>query len=81
MEDHFHTRYGHFEYTVMPFRLTNAPVVFQHMANDIFRDISNICLIIYLDVLLVYLKTQEEHDSHVPKRLREHGLYAKLEKI
>ena len=53
------------------------------MANDIFRDLLDVCLIIYLDDLLVYSKTQEEHDSHVQlvlKRLREHGLYAKLEK-
>ena len=73
----------HIEYTVIPFGLTNVPRVFQHMANDIFRDLLDICLIIYLDDLLVYSKTQEEHDSHVPlvlKRLQEHGLYAKLEK-
>ena len=79
----FCTRYGHFEYTVIPFGLTNAPTIFQHMANDIFPDFLDICLIIYLDDLLVYSKTQEEHDSHVLlvlKRLREHGLYAKLEK-
>ena len=66
----------------MPFGLTNAPIVFQHMANDIFQDLLDICLIIYLDDLLIYSKTQEEHDSHVLlvlKRLREHGLYAKLE--
>ena len=53
------------------------------MENDIFRDLLDICLIIYLDDLLVYSKTQEEHDSHVLlvlKRLREHGLYANLEK-
>ena len=79
----FRTPYGHFKYTIMPFGLTNAPTVFQHMANDIFRDLLDICLIIYLDDLLVYSKTQEEHDSHVLsvlKLLREHGLYAKLEK-
>ena len=79
----FHTRYGHFEYTIMPFGLTNAPAVFQHMANDIFRDLLDICLIIYLDDLLIYSKTQEEHDSHVLfvlNRLHENGLYAKLEK-
>ena len=80
----FRTRYGHFEYTFMPFGLTNAPAVFQHMANDIFRDLLDICLIVYLDDLLIYSKTQEEHDSHVLlvlKRLRENGLYAKLQKM
>ena len=79
----FRTRYGHFEYTVMPFGLTNAPAVFQHMANDIFRDFLDIFLIIYLDDLLIYSRTQAEHDIHVRKvlqRLREYGLYAKLEK-
>ena len=53
------------------------------MENYLLQDIVDICLIIYLDDLLVYLKTQEEHDSHVPlvlKWLREHGLYAKLKK-
>jgi hypothetical protein len=61
----FRMRYGHFEYTFMPFGLTNAPAVFQHLANDIFRDLFDICLIIYLDDLLIYSKTREEHDSHV----------------
>jgi hypothetical protein len=51
----FRTRYGHFKYTVMPFSLTNVPPVFQHMENDIFRDlILDVCLIIYLDDLLIY---------------------------
>ena len=74
----FRTQYGHFEYTVMPFGLTNAPAVFQHMANDIFRDLLDICLIIYLDDLLIYSKTQEEHDSHVLivlNRLRERMVF------
>ena len=63
----FRTQYGHFEYTFMPFGLTNAhcQTIFQHMANDIFQDLLDICLIIYLDDLLVYSKTQEVHDSHV----------------
>jgi hypothetical protein len=79
----FRTRYGHFEYTVMPFGLTNAPAVFQHMANDIFRDFLDIFTIVYLDDILIYSKTQEEHDNHVRQvlqRLQEYGLYAKLEK-
>jgi transposase InsO family protein len=79
----FRTRYGHFEYTVMPFGLTNAPAVFQHMANDIFRDFLDIFIIVYLDDILIYSKNQEEHEIHVRQalqRLREYGLYAKLEK-
>jgi hypothetical protein len=79
----FRTRYGHFEYTIMPFGLTNALAVFQHMANDIFRDFLDIFLIIYLDDLLIYSKTQEEHNAHVQQilqRLRDYSLYAKLEK-
>ena len=61
----------------------NAPAVFQHMANDIFRDFLDIFTIVYLDDILIYSKTQEEHDGHVLQvlqRLREYGLYAKLEK-
>jgi hypothetical protein len=79
----FRTRYGHFEYTVMPFGLTNAPAVFQHMMNDIFRDYLDQFVVIYLDDLLIFSKSQEEHDKHVAlvlEKLREVGLYAKLEK-
>ena len=57
--------------------------VYHYADHDIFRDLLDIYLIIYLDDLLIYSKTQEEHDSHVllvPKRLQENGLYAKLEK-
>ena len=67
----------------MPFGLTNAPAVFQHMANDIFRDFLDIFGIVYLDDILIYSKTQEEHEIHIREvlqRLREYGLYAKLEK-
>jgi hypothetical protein len=67
----------------MPFGLTNAPAVFQHMANDIFRNFLDIFTIVYLEDILIYSKNQEEHDLHVYQvlaRLREYGLYAKLEK-
>ena len=67
----------------MPFGLTNGPAVFQHMANDIFRDFLDIFTIIYLDDILIFSKTQEEHDEHVRqvlRRLQEYGLYAELEK-
>ena len=60
----------------MPFGLTNAVVVFQHMENDIFRDYLDIFTIVYLDDILIYSKSQEEHDLHVCQE--EHD--AKLEK-
>jgi len=45
----FRTRYGHFEYTVMPLGLTNAPAVFQHLMNDIFREYMDEFIVVYLD--------------------------------
>ncbi|XP_070795472.1 uncharacterized protein, partial [Pituophis catenifer annectens] len=79
----FGTRYGHFEYTVMPFGLTNAPAVFQHLMNDVFRDMLDRFVVIYLDDILIYSRTPESHLQHVRQVLqclREHQLYAKLEK-
>jgi hypothetical protein len=79
----FRTCYGHFEYTVMPFSLTNAPAVFQHLMNDIFQDYMDEFVVVYLDDILIFSKDQEIHDKHVRlvlATLREHGLYAKLEK-
>jgi hypothetical protein len=79
----FRTRYGHFEYNVMPFGLTNAPAVFQHMMNDIFREHLDDFVVIYLDDILIFSKNEEDHEKHVRivlEKLRERGLYAKLEK-
>ena len=79
----FRTRYGHFEYKVMPFGLTNAPAVFQHMMNDIFREYLDHFVVVYLDDILVFSSSIEEHTHHVRltlSKLREHGLYAKREK-
>jgi hypothetical protein len=67
----------------MPFGLTNAPAAFQHMANDVFREFLDLFVIIYLDDILVFSKTLSDHRCHVRQvlqKLREHGLYAKLEK-
>ena len=68
---------------MMPFGLTNALTVFQHMANDIFRDFLYIFIIVYQDDILIYSKTQEVHEIHVLQtlqQLREYGLYEKVEK-
>ncbi|XP_013926350.1 PREDICTED: RNA-directed DNA polymerase homolog, partial [Thamnophis sirtalis] len=79
----FGTRYRHFEYTIMPFAFTNASAVFQHFMNDIFRDLLDQFVIIYLDDILIYSTSWKDHQQHlclVLQRLREHRLYAKLEK-
>ncbi|GBG70315.1 hypothetical protein CBR_g6442 [Chara braunii] len=79
----FRSRFGHSEFTVMPFGLTNAPATFQRAMNDIFRDILEQYVLVYLDDILVYSHTLEEHLRHlhdVLDRLRRHGFYAKLSK-
>lgn len=79
----FRTRYGLYEYLVMPFGLTNAPASFQHLMNHNFRDMLDDFVIIYLDDILIFSKTIEEHIGHVRRvlqRLRDVGLYAKGEK-
>lgn len=79
----FRTRYGHFEYCIMPFGLTNAPAAFQHMMNDVFRDLLDVCVIIYLDDILIYSKDAKSHRKavrEVLRRMRQHNLYAKPEK-
>ena len=79
----FRTNRGLFEYLVMPFGLTNAPASFQHLMNHIFGDMIGVCVIVYLDDILVYSLRLSEHIEHVRevlKRLRNNHLYAKLEK-
>jgi hypothetical protein len=79
----FRTRYGHYEYTVMPFGLCNAPATFQRLMNDVFRQQLDKSIIVYLDDILIYSRTAAEHRKHVEEALRllrEHKLYAKLSK-
>jgi hypothetical protein len=61
----FKTWYGLYKYTVMPFGLSNAPATFQNMMNHIFRDLLDLGLIVYLDNILIYAETEEEHDCIV----------------
>jgi hypothetical protein len=75
----FRTRYGSFEWCVVPMGLTNAPAAFQRFMNDIFKDLIDKNVIVYLDDILIYSDTLEEHRKHVKevlRRLRKHGLYA-----
>ena len=79
----FRTRYGHFEYRVMPFGLCNAPASFQHLMNEVLSDCLDHFTVAYLDDILIFSPTLKEHITHVREvltRLRKHSLYAKLEK-
>ena len=67
----------------MPFGLTNAPAAFQHFMNDVFSDLLDVYVVVYLDNILIYSDDITQHRSHVKevlKRLRKAGLYAKAEK-
>ncbi|KAG5724402.1 hypothetical protein E4T56_gene15992 [Termitomyces sp. T112] len=61
----FCTRYGLFEYLVMPFRMTNSPATFQYFMNDIFHDMNDVFVIVYLDNILIYSNLPVEHLEHV----------------
>jgi hypothetical protein len=77
------TRYGHYEFTMAPFGLSNAPVVFMCLMNGDFREYLDKFVIVFLDDILIYSKSKEEHEQHlrmVLQVLREHQLYAKLSK-
>ncbi|KAL0192566.1 hypothetical protein M9458_010862, partial [Cirrhinus mrigala] len=79
----FITPTGHYETLVMPFGLCNSPSVFQQFINDVLRDMLGRWCYAYLDDILVYSKTLEEHTQHVRavlRRLLAHQLYCKLEK-
>ena len=79
----FRTRRGLFEPSVMGFGLTNAPATFQNMMNEIFKDLIDVFVIIYLDDILIFSDNKEDHVKHVQevlKRLREHDLFCKPEK-
>lgn len=79
----FRTRYGLFEYLVMPFGLTNGPASFQHYINDSLREYLDVFCTAYLDDILIYSDTLEEHKKHVRQvleRLRKYGLQADIAK-
>ena len=79
----FLTRYGLFEYTVMPFGLCNAPSTFQAFINDTLREYLDVFCSAYLDDILIYSDNREEHVKHVKMvldKLKQAGLYLDINK-
>ena len=77
----FNTRYGHYEWMVMLFDLTNAPAVFMDLIQRVFQPYLDQFVVIFIDDIVVYSKSEEEHKKHlrlVLQTLRDHGLYAKF---
>ncbi|KAK1427604.1 hypothetical protein QVD17_16293 [Tagetes erecta] len=79
----FRTRYGHYEFTVMPFGLTNAPAAFMDMMNRLCRPYLDKFIIVFIDDILIYSKSEEEHKTNLRillELLRQEKLYAKFSK-
>src|ERR1051325_13595 len=79
----FRTRYGHYEYFVMPFGVTNAPGVFMEYMNRIFHLYLDKFVVVFIDDILIYSRSDEEHVEHlkiVLELLKDNKLYAKLSK-
>ncbi|KAL0554317.1 hypothetical protein IC582_008236 [Cucumis melo] len=79
----FRSRYGHYEFIVMSFGLTNAPAVFLDLMNRVFKDFLDSFVIVFIDDILIYSKTEAEHEEHfhqILETLRANRLYAKFSK-
>ena len=79
----FRTRYGHYEFLVMSFGLTNAPAAFMDLMNQVFCPYLDRFVIVFIDDILVYSRSELEHERHlglVLQTLRRHQLYAKFNK-
>jgi hypothetical protein len=79
----FITKYGMYEFTVMSFGLTNARSFFMNLMNNVFMDYLDKFVVVFIDDILIYSQSEEEHVDHlkmVLQRLWEHQLYAKLSK-
>ncbi len=83
MEMAFHTCYGLYEFQVMHYGLTNTPASFQHFMNNTFKDMLDVCVVVYLDNILIYSNNPAEHSNHVREvlcHLCTSNLFAKIKK-
>jgi hypothetical protein len=79
----FHTQYGLYEYTMMSFGFMNAPAYFMYLMNEVFMEYLDKFVVVFIDDILVYFETGEEHEKHlrlVLEKLRANQLYAKFRK-
>jgi hypothetical protein len=76
----FRTRYGHYEFLVMSFELTNVPAVFTDTMNRVFHDYLDQFIVVFIDDILIYSRTSKEHLLKALERFRREKLYAKLKK-
>ncbi|GJZ66198.1 putative reverse transcriptase domain-containing protein [Tanacetum coccineum] len=79
----FRTRYGHFDFTVMPFGLTNTPLLFMDSMNRVCKPYLDKFVIVFIDDILIYLKSDEEHEVYLKAildLLKKEKLYAKFSK-
>ncbi|GKF61143.1 putative reverse transcriptase domain-containing protein [Tanacetum coccineum] len=79
----FRTRYGHYEFHVMPFCLTNAPAVFKDLINSVCKPYLDKFVIVFIDDILIYSRNKEEHAYHlriILELLKKEKLYAKFSK-
>jgi hypothetical protein len=77
----FCTRYGLYEYTVMSFGLTNAPAYFMYLMNKVFMEYLDKFVVVFIDDILIFSKTKEEHEKHlrmVLEKLRSNQLFTKF---
>ena len=79
----FRTRYGHFEFTVMSFRLLNGLTAFIDLMHSVFQPHLDRFIVVFMDDILIYSKSEADHEGHlriVLQTLRKHQLYAKFSK-
>ena len=82
-ETAFRMRYGHFEFTVVPFGLKNTPAAFMNLMHRVFQPYLDQFVVVFINDILIYSKSEEEHEDHlriVLQALGEHQLYAKFSK-